>query len=642
MLLSFWYTCNMARTDANPPNVVTGSGAPTITPERVGDIYIDLLSQQAYQAIGVVDANSWKLTTSISGGRLDNWSATTDPGVTDDANSGYEVGSVWLNTVTAEAYRCVDAAVGAAVWIITTLSNDDLATVAFTGDYNDLINKPTGFLTQLLDDLSPQLAANLDMNGNDIDFGTVTGYIQTSGVGGNIRLYAPWNGEGGNANIHFDGNVAFNYWVSSSIVPSYDAGYSLGGSGNGWFELYLGSGGAIYINDQYAMWSPSAGTLAFMAGQDAVLRSDTNRPITLLAGAHGRIIINGGTNGNIELQPNGFGSVVLNNNNVQYGGGNLQWYNNFTAAAGLDGDVGSFSFFGNDSAGVKTRYVNFYASYLDNTTTSDEGAFHIQVRANGANNEAISIYGLADGRAEVDLNDSDLTFSRTMTGSIQVKMGIGAAATFGDVDGIPFGGSEPDGFYINVLQGGEASGMKFDGDTVHLWSPGDTNGILALWDEDDFPGGTIPAYAFETGQMFIRKSNTNFGIRISATLAASSNKTLNLPNITGDILARSQTINTSATTLTPAGDAIRHEATLYSLAAGLTINAPSGTASHGNMIMFMFRDSGSAQTLSWNAIYRGVGVTLPTTTVAGKVMHALARYNAYDAKWDVIGVNQLA
>ncbi len=48
----------------------------------------------------------------------DNLSAGTDPTATDDQNSGYEVGSVWVNTTLGErrAFICVNAAAAAAEW----------------------------------------------------------------------------------------------------------------------------------------------------------------------------------------------------------------------------------------------------------------------------------------------------------------------------------------------------------------------------------------------------------------------------------------------------------------------------------------------------------------------------------------------
>jgi hypothetical protein len=78
-----------------------------------------------------------------TGSIQNNFTATTDPATTDDTSAGYSIGSVWVNTTADEAYRCVDNTASAAVWVKTSLTTDELATVATTGSYNDLADKPT-------------------------------------------------------------------------------------------------------------------------------------------------------------------------------------------------------------------------------------------------------------------------------------------------------------------------------------------------------------------------------------------------------------------------------------------------------------------------------------------------------------------
>lgn len=46
-----------------------------------------------------------------------NMAGTTAPAVTDDSASDYAVGSRWIDTTNDRAYVCVDASVGAAVWL---------------------------------------------------------------------------------------------------------------------------------------------------------------------------------------------------------------------------------------------------------------------------------------------------------------------------------------------------------------------------------------------------------------------------------------------------------------------------------------------------------------------------------------------
>jgi len=52
--------------------------------------------------------------------RKNNISAAVPPVVTDDADSGYEVGSDWFDITAGDAFVCLDATVGAAVWKQTT------------------------------------------------------------------------------------------------------------------------------------------------------------------------------------------------------------------------------------------------------------------------------------------------------------------------------------------------------------------------------------------------------------------------------------------------------------------------------------------------------------------------------------------
>jgi hypothetical protein len=52
----------------------------------------------------------------VPGRRLNNPTATSAPTVTDDADSLYEVMSIWLDTSDDLAYICIDATAGAAVW----------------------------------------------------------------------------------------------------------------------------------------------------------------------------------------------------------------------------------------------------------------------------------------------------------------------------------------------------------------------------------------------------------------------------------------------------------------------------------------------------------------------------------------------
>jgi len=82
------------------------------------------------------------------------------------------------------------------------------------------------------------------------------------------------------------------------------------------------------------------------------------------------------------------------------------------------------------------------------------------------------------------------------------------------------------------------------------------------------------------------------------------------------------------------------------LSFNLTIPADTGTPTDGKTAIFRIVDNGVARTLTWTTGvsqgFRAVGVTLPTTTVANKVLYVGAVYNSNASRWDVLSVAQEA
>lgn len=71
-------------------------------------------------------------------------------------------------------------------------------------------------------------------------------------------------------------------------------------------------------------------------------------------------------------------------------------------------------------------------------------------------------------------------------------------------------------------------------------------------------------------------------------------------------------------------------------AEALTIAAPTGTPVEGQKLIIRIKDDGSARAITFNAIFRAIGITLPTTTVSSKITYLGLVYNSTDTKWDVI------
>ena len=83
------------------------------------------------QAINITGGNSYIFANKIDGSvtiadnvvavvevsKRNNYGAIIAPVATDDAGDGYSIGSAWVDTLTKIIYDCVDATVGAAIWI---------------------------------------------------------------------------------------------------------------------------------------------------------------------------------------------------------------------------------------------------------------------------------------------------------------------------------------------------------------------------------------------------------------------------------------------------------------------------------------------------------------------------------------------
>lgn len=76
--------------------------------------------------------------------------------------------------------------------------------------------------------------------------------------------------------------------------------------------------------------------------------------------------------------------------------------------------------------------------------------------------------------------------------------------------------------------------------------------------------------------------------------------------------------------------------------ANATTFTVTGTPTNGQKLIIRLKDAGVAKGLTWNAVFRAVGVTLPTTTVVSKTHYIGCIYNSSDSKWDAVAVTQEA
>lgn len=103
------------------------------------------------------------------------------------------------------------------------------------------------------------------------------------------------------------------------------------------------------------------------------------------------------------------------------------------------------------------------------------------------------------------------------------------------------------------------------------------------------------------------------------------------------ILLRSTTTASTATLTVDSSTTDIAEITAQ--AEALTIGLPTGL---GRKFVVRIKDDGTARGITFNAVFRAIGVTLPTTTTISKTLYIGCFYNDTDSKWDVVAVKEEA
>lgn len=200
-----------------------------------------------------------------------------------------------------------------------------------------------------------------------------------------------------------------------------------------------------------------------------------------------------------------------------------------------------------------------------------------------------------------------------------------------DADTVPFTDSAASNVLKKVTWANIKATLKTYLDTLYQPLDSDLTTIAGLTaTTDNFLVSVSNAWASRTpAQVKTTLSLNNVDNTSNATERAAT-ATLTNKRITGRV-------GTTASSATPTPDADANDMyTVTALAAGATFGAPTGTPTNGQKLVIRIKDNGTARTLAFNAIYRAIGITLPTTTVISKTIYLGMIYNSADTKWDVI------
>lgn len=330
----------------------------------------------------------------------------------------------------------------------------------------------------------------------------------------------------------------------------------------------------------------------------------------------GNTISSTDANGNIIIAPNGTGDVQLDADTVRVGDSNAD----VTLTTNGTGDL-----ILNTNGGSSSGTIRIYDGANGNIDLTPNGTGEVNISK--VDIDAGAIDGVTIGGASAGAGTfTNLTTSGTVTFSGSVLSAAGRAL-IDDADAA----AQRTTLGLGTIATQAANNVTITGGSI--------TGITDLAVAD---GGTGVSTVPTNGQLLIG-NGTGYSVA-ALTAGAGVTITNGSGSITVGIPPRAVAASGTSGTLTPNGDTT-DVFNAFALDGAITLAAPSGTPVDGQKLILRLKDDGTARAITWttsSGAYREIGITLPTTTTAGKLTYVGCVYNSTDLFWDAVALTTQA
>ena len=289
-------------------------------------------------------------------------------------------------------------------------------------------------------------------------------------------------------------------------------------------------------------------------------------------------------------------SFIIQHDNGAVNGAFIKTYHNSSSPA-VNDCIGGWDLWGNSSTGVARQYCNINGIIVSPTNEAEE---------------------------------AKIVFALYSAGSLATRLNVSASSLYpGTNDGMSLGIANTNAFSdLFLASGGVINWNNGNATLTHSAGLLTSNVSLSIGTSNALTLGTIElGHASDTT---ISRSAAGV-IQVEGVVIPSISSTNTLTN--KRITQRVITTTDDATAVIDVDTTDVYE---LSAVANATEFSTTGTPTDGQKLIIRFKDAGVAKAITWNSVFVAIGVTAPTTTVAGKWHYVGATYNTAATKWHII------